>query len=210
MVELSGGCQVVTGTGDQYGAAVQIEALRPCDQCELRMDASCRIEANRGADLVVKGNVGVHGVESNQEQQAAATASSSGQQQQQPTASSRVSRTGPVAQRGRRGGALMGTGGSTPPRPPAPAARSRAGWPRLSFDTTQLELPGSALVVTTARKPSTWKPLLCGIAKVTWALVVPCIVSERTAGSGASALVQTVTWSLGPVNCNSFARTSNV
>lgn len=145
--------QVVTGTRDQYGAAVQIEALRPCDQCELRMDASCRIEANHGAGLVVKGNVREHGVESNQEQQAAATVSSSGRQQQQPTASSIVSRIGPVAQRGRRGGVIMGIGGSTPPRP-ALTARSRAGWPRLSFDTTRLELPGSALVVTTARQPS--------------------------------------------------------
>ena len=47
----------VTGTRDEYGAAVQVEALRAGDQCELLMDESCRLAGNRGAGLVVKGDV---------------------------------------------------------------------------------------------------------------------------------------------------------
>ena len=49
----------VVGTRDAQAAAVQVEALRPGDQCRLRMDDRCRVEGNRGQGVVVKGNVAV-------------------------------------------------------------------------------------------------------------------------------------------------------
>ena len=53
----------VRGTRDAAAAAIQVEALLPGDQCVVRMDAACRFDdENRGAGLLMKGNVVVEEV----------------------------------------------------------------------------------------------------------------------------------------------------
>lgn len=47
----------ISGTRDPAAAAVQVEALRPEDQCRLCIDSDCQLHGNEGANLLVRGNV---------------------------------------------------------------------------------------------------------------------------------------------------------